>query len=583
MTTQSRPRLFAWTLLCGLLAMTLVGALVYSRAGWTAQLSGEATYLMQAESLARDGDLRYERHDYDRLLLAAHANPTDLELASGSDGKRIGFARPFPYALYLAPFVRLDPAHGFALANALLLALTACFAARTLERRIGDAAPALVMLAIFASATFAHVFLVTGDLFLLCLVVVAFCLLDAAAAPDHGSPRAALVAGALLAVAVLTEPLHLFLLGGAVFTVAGTRRAALLLGAFLSAMAQIVVQWWATGGLLVVATERFRFTPETGFPLVDFPVAEWSASLRHLSALHWEEAARWTWGLDPRLWAWDTVDLLFGRHVGLLPYFAPLLLFAALARWDGPRRALAVAALLWCAALVVVHPFNLYGGEGTIANRLVLPVYGMLWMLAARRRARRVEIAVAVAVLALAAPFLWRLWSSPWTHPVAPGRAGHAYTTPLAERLLPYETAQRRIPSGQLADHGALRVHFLDERGWAEPMRDRLRFDGTETALLVLSAEPLDVLRVEFGEDGPSTLEVDGGEIGETILTPAGGVDFRLLLPGAARSHAQWWSPERWWIYPLRLRLPETAEPNRATAFRLVGERVADDDSPGDS
>lgn len=574
MTTHSPLRLFAWTLLLALLAMTLLGAVVYSRAGWPGQLSGEATYLMQAESLARDGDLRYERRDFDRLLLAAHGNPTDLDLASGSEGRRIGFARPFPYALVLAPFVYFDAAHGFALANALLLALTALFAARTLARRLGDAAPILVTLAIFASATFAHVFLATGDLFLLCLVVVAFCL------AERDTPRAALVAGALLAVAVLTEPLHLFLLGGAFFALPGARRLALLLGASLSAMAMIVVQWWATGGLLLFATERFRFTPETGFPLVDFPVAEWSNSLRHLRALHWEEAARWTWGLDPRLWGWDTVDLLFGRHLGLLPYFAPLLLLAVLARWDGPRRALVVAAIGWCAGLVILHPFDLQGGEGTIANRLFLPVYGMLWLLAVRRRPRRVEIVAAAATLALAAPFLWRLWASPWTYPIAPQRAGYVYATPIAHRLLPYETAQRRIPSGQLADHGALRVHFLNEGGWAEPMRDRLRFDGDEVDLLVLSAEPLDVLRIEFGEDGPSTLEVDGGKIGETVLTPSGGVAFRLLLPGAARSHAQWWSPQRWWIYPLHLRLPASPEPGRAAAtFRLVGERVDNGDS----
>ena len=151
----------AWVLLASLLAATLAGAYFYDRAGWPGRLAGESTYLMQAASLAVDFDLTYTRDDFDRMLLADLGNPTDLSLVSGSEGRRIAFDRPFPYALYLAPFVKLWPRQGFAIANALLLAFVSIFAARTLERQAGAWSPVWVAVLLFASVLFAYVFLVS--------------------------------------------------------------------------------------------------------------------------------------------------------------------------------------------------------------------------------------------------------------------------------------------------------------------------------------------------------------------------------------------------------------------------------------
>ena len=97
-------REIGWTVLGALLAALLAAAWLHDRADWPGLVAGEATYLMQADSLLRDRDLTYTRPDFDRLLLRWHRDPTDLELVSGGAG-RITFDRPFPYALYLAPFV----------------------------------------------------------------------------------------------------------------------------------------------------------------------------------------------------------------------------------------------------------------------------------------------------------------------------------------------------------------------------------------------------------------------------------------------------------------------------------------------
>lgn len=562
----------SWTVLASLLAVILVGACFYDRTGWPGRLAGESTYLMQALSLGEDFDLEYTRADFDRLLLADLGNPTDLALVSGTGGRRITFDRPFPYALYLAPFLKLWPRQGFAIANALLLTFVSVFAARTLERRLGAWSPLWVALLVFGSVLFAYVFLATGDLFLFAVTLVAFCLVARGAATSDeagSSSRRWLAVGALLAVPAATEPLYVVLCLAAFFAPSekerGTSRAALAIGFLVSLVVIAVVGWWAGGGL--IGASGFRFTPETGFPLVDFTAAEWRQAVRRLDALYWDGAPRFSWGVDPLLWTWDGIYLLAGRSIGLLPYFAPVLLLAT-GSFSGYRRPIAFSAAAWAAGIVILHPFNIYGGEGALANRLFLPIYGALWMLAAPPRKRTL---FAAAVVALASPLLWPLWTSPWSYPILDER-GYRHAGPVARRILPYETSQRWLPGGPVEEHNGLMVKFLSDRAWAESQRGRLVIDGKgPVEFLVVSGEDLDALRFDFGKDAPAEIVFEGGKVAERILQPNGGISFRVLPRGWPRRHPMWWTPERQWLYLLTLELPET--PDKALGFELYGER----------
>ncbi len=577
-------RRIAWVLLGTLLGATLIGAAFYDRSAWSGRMAGESTYLMQAASLADDFDLTYTRTDFDRMLLADLGNPTDLSLVSSTGGRRISYDRPFPYALYLAPFVKIWPRQGFAIANALLLALAAVAATRTLERRIGAWAPAWVTVLIFASVLFAYVFLATGDLFLFAVTVLAFCLVAGAAEETRQRTRASarrwLAVGALLAIPAATEPLYAVLFAAAFFAPVGedrgAARGALALG-FLAALAiQLGVGAWAGGGLHLLGASHFRFTPETGFPLVDFTAAEWDQTVRRLSALHWDGAARFSWGLDPRLWAWDGLYLLAGRSIGLLPYFAPLLLLLVGREASGWRRPLALAAAAWAVGVVILQPFNLYGGEGAVANRLFLPIYGALWLLASAPRKRRILVLslAPVIVAAVAAPFLWRLWSSPWSEPIDAGE-GYRHVTPAARALLPYENSQRWMPGGPASEHNGLMVKFLSENAWAETRRGRLVIDGDKPAeLLVGSLLPLDMMRLDFGKDAPSKMLIGGGELEESILLPSGGISFRVVPTGWTPKHPMWWTPRPQWLYRFTVTLPGATD--RALGFQMYGERFED-------
>src|SRR3954469_8874161 len=175
-------RYASWALLSLLLTATLIGALSFDRRSWPGLGGDEATYLMQAQSLAWDQDVRYSRRDYDRFVAQWGIKPDGLILQSGDGGRTLVYAKPTSYALWIAPFLRLSPLRGAVIANALLLALAAVLAARALARRLGPAAPLAVAAAIFASVSFAYVFWAHSDLFLMCLTAIALAL-------AYGGPR----------------------------------------------------------------------------------------------------------------------------------------------------------------------------------------------------------------------------------------------------------------------------------------------------------------------------------------------------------------------------------------------------------
>lgn len=614
--TRGRPgravQGIGWSVLGLLLLALLVGAVTADRSTWPSLVGDEATYAMQAASLAFDGDLAYEREDYDRFLRHWGRPPDGLILQSRSAGAEITFSKAYLYALAVAPAVRFAPVRGPLVVNALLLALAALASAWVLERRVGPAAALWVAVACFASVAFAYTFWIHADLFLMCCTALGLALVYWGEPPAvvhsrmtdvYQPPRGVwesaggwrplprwFLAGLLLAVPGAYRPLYLGLLLPAIFAARAEavedrsrvtpRLAALLLGAVILLGSTALVQWSAGGHWSAYGGERQGFYGYTGFPDVDFPRAEWFESVRrwgNTSWLHDEAMSRPVAYLDGGLLGWNTVYFLAGRNVGVLPYFLPVVLGLALfVPWRG-RGWLLLAVVLAVAALFFLRPFNFYGGTGALANRYFLPLYPAFWFLAGRGPTPRDLAgwgrgAMAAAVALLAVPFLLPLWSAPRAFPIGDD-ARYRYVSSWAVRWLPYETTQSHVPGGrdknvnglwvklltgvELAPEGGEAGYVLLPEGFAG-LPDTLGVDRGPARLLVGSGEPLESLYLEFGPGAPAELAVGGAELKRTVLSPDGGTGHLLELAGPRAVHPMWWTADDFHLYEITLARPET-------------------------
>jgi hypothetical protein len=463
-------------------------------------------------------------------VLAARFEPPPAPSGAGK-AAAAGFAE----SLDLLPFARLTPGRPAALLAAAALTLAAVLAARASSRRLGGAAPLWIGAWIFGSVVWIAVLWTPAAVVALSASVVAFALAFGAEQPplEHlpevfeppggrWAPAVAarwLLVGGLLGLLAASQPLYLPLLLPAALA-APHRRRHLAWGALGVGAAAVVAAGLAVGG-----------------------VEPWLDRLGKIELVD----------LDMRLAGWNALYLLAGRNVGILLGFFPLLLLALAFRAVRARRWLLAAVGVIAALFLLLHPFDFYGGPGALGNRLFLPLYGALWLTAARP-ARGLP---ALLALGLGAALLWPLARAPLAHPLLPG-GGYRHASGWASRHLPFETSQRHLPVPEIYAGGA-RLRFLDDRSWALAGSGgaSLRIlGGAETELLLASRAELGSLLLEFERRASSRLEVGGGELGETILRPDGGVAFEVLLGKPRAVHPAWWSDEPHHFYLLELRLP---------------------------
>ncbi len=583
--------LAGWAILSLLLLATLIGAVRLDRTK-PPLLGDEATYAMQAASLAWDFDLSYSRADYDRFVRQWGEPPEGLILQSRPGGERLVYGKPPLYALVIAPFVRVAPVRGPVVANALLLAAAALLAAGSLRRRIGPAAPLWVAVFVFASVAFAFVFWGESDLFLLAAVAAGYALVyrgDRGYAGSEAPPPQIyageetergrwffarwLAAGALVAVAVAYRPMYavLFLPAAlAAWEAPRLRRggavSGLALGAVLILALSMGTQWLAGGDPTGYGGQRQGIYGRDAFPEVDFPAERWSQKIAREGNASWLQAAAVRPQLNPKLAGWNVLYFLAGRNVGVLPYFLPLLLGFFAFRGERGRWAIPLAVAAAALAFLLLRPFNFYGG-GALGNRYFVPLYPALWFMAAKPA----RPAWALMVAALASPFLAPLWAHPTAYPL--GENGdYRHVSSIAQRWLPYETTQSGAPGQQVAVGGGLWVKLLNHSVWASGRSGRLRIaGGSRGELLVGSPQPLDALHAEFDERAPTHLLVGGRELRPLLLKANGYVLFEVPLGRARAVHPLEWSPYDYHLYSLDFQLP--GAPAAPIGFRVLPAR----------
>ncbi len=564
------PSLLASLVLCTLLIAVIVAAFTFNRSTWRTVIGDEATYIAASESLAFDGDLLFSPRDYQRFHRIWNQPPEGLILQSSDDGAHLYYGKPFYYPLFLAPFVRLSPHQGPFVANALLLVLAALLAWRALRQRLGKMAPLWVACYLFCSVSFAYVFWVHSDLFMACLCAIALALAwgpRPARAPAEITMWLAI--GALLAIVTYSRPVYVVLFLPALLALPREARRrtllALVVGALLVVVGSATFYRLRVGEWTSYFGERHGFYSSTGFPGVDFPAHDWTKVVQEIGNSSWSswlathKARGGDWlPISPRLFAWDLFYYLAGQNVGILPYFLPLILFLLVAPPGKERWAIMAAVGVGVAGFIVLRSFNFYGGGASIANRYFLPLYPALWFFPRRRvRARPLTLAVApLVVAALAAPFLWNLWSRPRAFPLSP-QGTYVYVTKAARALLPFETTQSHLkPAGRddVAMNGL----------WIKFLSLGARPDAEHKALLLAPAKSIELLvgypkrlpgvRLVLPRSSSAHLAVNG-KIVRPTAEGTGTVTYDVSFRHPRAVHPMWWTPKPFWLYRLDLKV----------------------------
>ena len=592
MSRRATVRRWSWLVLAGLLT-----ALLFFAALTDAGTAGEreVTYLMAAASLAWDGDLSYDREDYDRYVRTWEREPEAVALTTTAGSSKIGFGRPPVYAVVAAPFVRISPRRGPAVLNWLLLAFAAAASALLLERSVGPWAPAWIALCVAGTTAFTLLPLPSPELFRLAVSALAWALVvQVMPSPRRTAGRAAgsrrpiettgrtvlrwSLVGCLLALAVMASVDGFSLLpalgAAAWLSLLQPRRRLAAVALSAASVLTFAVLFGAAalarGGAGPV--EHEVFDRATGFPAVDFEAEEWSRTggLRR-EGLRAGGAAPDRPQFDMRaaegLRLPTLLYALVGRTVGFLPYCAPLVwaAFWGLAA-GGWRRVLLVAAVGSFAARALLFPFDLGDESTTLGPGGIGALAPMFWFLVARLSLMRI-LMVAVS----AALVLYPLWLEPDAalRP-APPPAG------LLSLFLPQETTQRLQPTGS----PDLFVGGL----WLRPIAGRIAPFGEES-LVVGTAErgsgdprgdgwaeflvawedggaggsgaevPPRPARLEVVLDGSTRLEVVGAEVEERLTLPPGRTAVGLRLAAPVARHRLWWSSEPVGLHRLRLTL----------------------------
>ena len=391
--------------------------------------SDESTYYGIIQSLAMDGDLRYERADIQRIKEAFWVGPMGIFLKRGADG-RIFYAKSFIYPLAAAPFFRLFGDHGILLANGLMLLLALLMGFRLLRQYHPPWPSFLLTLAcVFGSVTFIYIWWTTADLFNFFVNFAAlFFFFYRFRRPAWG-----LLAAPLFAAAVFSKPNNALHIGVLFLLLLGRREwkrfivLSLLAALFLGGL--FAFNYQQTGEFNYQGGERRSFYGE--FPL-ERPDFTFDRAIRMTADNYWSR-----WHLTPAIVLYNLFYYLFGRFTGMFVYFFPalfLLLLFALQEKEREDWFLLAGIVLAILCYVLLMPDNYFGGGGSLGNRYFLNIYPLFFFLGHRRRLFRFLLApAAAAVLFLSPVYMQPLASS--ADPRTPGIS-------FPVRLFPAEKTQ---------------------------------------------------------------------------------------------------------------------------------------------
>lgn len=378
----------------------------------------EGTYLAMTESLARDGDLWFDRRDETRL--EADGRPGRKAVILQRVEEKVAYSKPVVFSLLGVPFYAALGGGGLIVLNALALAAGLALLALHL-RRIWPRAEILPTVGGFAvlGLLVPYVPWRTSDTLQAALTIagLALCLwevrapLDSAAADGDGRRRMLrLVAGGAMLGALISLRLTnavIAVIPIVALWVNGRRRQALTVALAMTGAVAVGagVTWGLAGEPSPYLAVRATFNPQTGYPETtgleglqspfDYDRASYDGTKKIIEA--------------PLASAYSAIYFVAGRHTGVLLYF-PLAVFlvgSAVRRADRTTWVVLLAVAGLAGFYLVFLPFNYFGGATCVGNRYFLVSYAALPFALSRPLGRRTLTAAWILGLVIAVSALF--------------------------------------------------------------------------------------------------------------------------------------------------------------------------------
>ena len=504
----------------------------------------DAVYVTAALSAAFDGDLTFERRDFERFEGLYHRGPEGIFLKRGKRLRiagsgafpfvrvvkepdprqdRLYFGKALIYPIVAAPFVRAFGLNGLLLLNVVLLAVVAVCAYLFLAAQ-SPATGAVLFTAAFLGASALPVYLVffMPEIFNVALVALAYflwCYREVAPTQILKGAWPQFVAAALLGLATYSKPFNAILVAPLVLSIWWRREwaRALALGTVAVGVAGLsfVLNAAVSGEFNYQGGDRQTFYGS--FPF-DGSGDVWNRQAGQARTEGNVQIEVLTSSEAPAQFLRNIRYFFIGRHFGFIPYFFPG--FVAIVAWllssarrDPWRVFIFLGFVASVVVMLLVLPFTWSGGGGPIGNRYLLSVYGVLLFL------------VPPGGIAWTGMLAWTggalFTAKILLNPFIAAKYPYLTTERGAARRLPVELTmvndlpvmlagptRARIPYG---DDPTMLLYFLDQNAFPPEPPGMWVAGGRRTDIIVRTNNRLDHLAVEAESPIPTVLTVEMG------------------------------------------------------------------------